>query len=150
MYKRIKDLREDHDLTQNDISIYLNVYRSTYAKWEDGTNKIPIKILDKLSIKYDVSIDYLVSLTNVKKNYNIKPLNEEIFLLRLKSERKNKNLSQISLANILDITKATYSKYELGIITPYIDKLIILADFYKISIDYLIGKSDDRIIKQDK
>ena len=70
--------------------------------------------------------------------------------MRLKNERKNKNLSQINLANILGITKATYSTYELGVITPYIDKLIILANFYKISIDCLIGNSDDRILKQDK
>ena len=67
MYKRIKDLREDNDLTQKDIANYLEVYRSTYAKWEDGTNKIPLRILDKLSTRYNVSFDYLLGLTNIKK-----------------------------------------------------------------------------------
>lgn len=142
MYKRIRDLREDNDLTQNDIANYLKVYRSTYAKWEDGTNKIPLEKLDMLSIKYNVSLDYLIGITSIKRDYNIKPFNQNKFLLRLKNERKKRNLSQLSIANILDITKATYSKYELGIITPHIDKIIILADFYKITLDYLVGKRD--------
>lgn len=140
MYKRIKDLREDNDLTQKDIANYLKVYRSTYAKWEDGTNKIPLEKLDMLSLKYNVSLDYLLGLTNTKREYNIRIFNKNIFLSRLKQERKKKKYSQNSIANILNITKATYSKYELGIITPSIDKIIILANLYKVSIDYLIGK----------
>lgn len=140
MYKRIKDLREDNDLTQKDIANYLKVYRSTYAKWEDGTNKIPLEKLDMLSLKYNVSLDYLLGLTNNKREYNIRIFNKNIFLSRLKQERKKKKYSQNSIANILNITKATYSKYELGIITPSIDKIIILANLYKVSIDYLIGK----------
>lgn len=140
MYKRIKDLREDNDLTQKDIANYLKVYRSTYAKWEDGTNKIPLEKLDMLSLKYNVSLDYLLGLTNTKREYNIRIFNKNIFLSRLKPERKKKKYSQNSIADILNITKATYSKYELGIITPSIDKIIILANLYKVSIDYLIGK----------
>lgn len=149
MYKRIKDLREDHDLTQKDISNYLNVYRSTYAKWEDGNNKIPLLMLDKLSIKYNVSIDYMLSLSNIKKDYVVKPLNIDLFLLRLRQERKNKNLSQLYIADILNLTKSTYNKYELGIVIPSIDKIITLSKFYKVSMDYLLGKKDERITKQD-
>lgn len=150
MYKRIKDLREDHDLTQQDIANYLNVYRSTYAKWEDGTNKISIQILDKLAIKYNVSFDYLLSMTNIKKPNKIHEIDLDKLAFRLKIERKNKLLSQDSLANILDITKSTYGKYELGLIIPNVNKIVTLANFYKISSDYLVGKSDELIIKQDK
>lgn len=106
-------------------------------------------MLDKLSIKYNVSIDYMLSLSNIKKDYVIKPLNTALFLLRLKQERKNKNLSQLYIANILNLTKSTYNKYELGIVIPSIDKIITLAKFYKVSIDYLLGKKDGRITKQD-
>lgn len=150
MYKRIKDLREDNDLTQKDVADYLGAYRSTYAKWEDGTNKIPIQMLDKLSIKYDVSFNYLLSMTNTKKIGTIQKINPNLLGLRLKSERKSKNLSQKSIANILDITKSTYGKYELGLITPSINKIITLSNFYQISIDYLVGKNDDRLIHWDK
>ena len=69
---------------------------------------------------------------------------------RLKLERKNKDLSQESIANILDITKSTYGKYELGLIIPSVNKIIILANFYQISIDYLTGKCNSRLIIQDK
>lgn len=150
MYKRIKDLREDNDLTQKDIADYLKVYRSTYAKWEDGTNKIPLQMLDKLSIKYDVSFNYLLSITNTKKIGPINKIDPNLLGLRLKSERKSKNLSQKSIANILDITKSTYGKYELGLIMPSVNKIIILANFYQISIDYLVGKNNDRLIARDK
>lgn len=150
MYKRIKDLREDNDLTQKDIADYLKVYRSTYAKWEDGTNKIPLQMLDKLSIKYDVGFNYLLSITNTKKIGPINKIDPNLLGLRLKSERKSKNLSQNNIANILDITKSTYGKYELGLITPSVNKIIILANFYQISVNYLVGKNNDRLIAWDK
>lgn len=150
VYKRIKDLREDNDLTQKDIANYSEVYRSTYAKWEDGTNKIPLRILDKLSTRYNVSFDYILGLTNIKKVIPIKNIDYRNLSKRLKLERKNKDLSQESIANILDITKSTYGKYELGLIIPSVNKIIILANFYQISIDYLTGKCNSRLIIQDK
>ena len=95
-----------------------------------------------MSLKYNVSLDYLLGLTNTKRDYNIQTFNKDIFLSRLKQEINKKKYSQASIANILSITKATYSKYELEIITSRIDKIIILANLYKISIDYLIGKKN--------
>ena len=50
MYKRIKDLREDRDLTQKTIANYLNMSQNGYSQYETDTNKVPVEILKKLAI----------------------------------------------------------------------------------------------------
>ena len=72
MYKRIKDLREDMDLTQSTIAKYLNMSQNGYSQYETDTNKIPVEILKKLALFYGTSIDYLVELTDEKKPYKEK------------------------------------------------------------------------------
>lgn len=70
MYKRLKELREDKDLTQSQIAKYLNMSQTGYSKYETGENDIPTKILIELSKFYGVSVDYLLELTNELKPYN--------------------------------------------------------------------------------
>ena len=69
MYKRLKELREDKDLTQTQISKYLNMSQTGYSKYETGENDIPTVILVKLAIFYNTSVDYLLDLTNELKPY---------------------------------------------------------------------------------
>ena len=83
-YRRMKDLREDNDLTQQDIANYLKITRGTYSMYECGSNIIPLHLLDKLSLKYQVSIDYLVGLSNEKNDKNIKEMNFDVMCQRLK------------------------------------------------------------------
>lgn len=63
---------------------------------------------------------------------------------RLKEIREDKDLNQQEIAKILNTTQQQYSKYELGIQLIPIDRLNILADFYNTSIDYLVGRTDER------
>ena len=69
MYKRIRDLREDKDLSQKEIAKILNMSQTGYSKYEVGTNDIPTKILIKLAKFYNTSVDYLLGLTDNKKPY---------------------------------------------------------------------------------
>jgi len=69
MYQRIRDLREDHDLTQTQIAKVLNMSQTGYSQYEIGKNDIPTKILIKLSEYYDTSVDYLLGLTDEIKPY---------------------------------------------------------------------------------
>ena len=64
MYKRLRDLREDHDLSQRKLSARIGMSQTGYSKYETGENDIPTDILIKLSRLYDVSIDYLLGETN--------------------------------------------------------------------------------------
>ena len=65
MYKRIRDLREDHDLLQKDIANLLGISQQYYSEYEKGNRTIPIQHLITLSKFYGTSIDYLVGLADV-------------------------------------------------------------------------------------
>ena len=64
MYRRIRDLREDRDLKQRHLAEYLNCSQQVYSNYELGQRDIPTDILIKLSGFYNVSVDYLLGLTN--------------------------------------------------------------------------------------
>lgn len=66
MYKRIRDLREDNDLTQKKIADILNCSQQVYSNYELGQRDIPTDVLIKLSLFYDVSTDYILGLTDNK------------------------------------------------------------------------------------
>ena len=66
MYKRIRDLREDRDLTQRQVAEVLGMSQTGYSKYETGENDIPTAILIKLADFYDTSVDYLLNRTNHK------------------------------------------------------------------------------------
>ncbi len=66
---RLKDLREDHDLKQEEITKVLNVSQTNYSKYELGKINIPINSLIILATFYNTSIDYLLGITNESKPY---------------------------------------------------------------------------------
>lgn len=67
MFERIKNLREDHDLTQEYIAKYLKINRVVYNRYENGLREIPISLLIKLADFYNVSIDYITNRTSRKE-----------------------------------------------------------------------------------
>ena len=69
MYSRIRDLREDKDLTQSALAQIIGMSQTGYSKYETGENDIPTNILVKLALLYNTSIDYILGLTDEKKPY---------------------------------------------------------------------------------
>ncbi len=69
IFNRIKDLREDRDMSQVEVSKLLNMHTSQYQRYERGESKIPLDFAVKLAILYDTSLDYISGLTNKKKSY---------------------------------------------------------------------------------
>lgn len=67
MYPRIRNLREDRDLTQTAIAHMLHMSQTGYSKYETGENDIPTAVLIQLAAFYRVSIDYLLGQTNNPK-----------------------------------------------------------------------------------
>ena len=67
IYQRIRDLREDRDLKQKDVANILNCSQQVYSNYELGQRDIPTEILIRLSQYYNVSVDYLLGLTNNPK-----------------------------------------------------------------------------------
>ena len=67
MYRRIRDLREDSDLTQKELAKVLNCSQQVYSNYELGQRDIPTDILIKLSFFYDVSVDYILGISENSK-----------------------------------------------------------------------------------
>ncbi len=65
-------------------------------------------------------------------------------IIRLKEIRDDNDYYQKDIANILGVSQQQYNKYELGINSIPIEKLDILANYYHTSVDYLIGRTDER------
>ena len=66
---RIKNLREDSDLTQEAVAKYLRVKQNTYSQYENGQRQLPLECLVALAKLYHTSVDYILELTDEKKPY---------------------------------------------------------------------------------
>ena len=73
MYRRIRDLREDRDMTQTETAKMLGMSQTGYSKYETGENDIPTDVLIKLAKFYNTSIDYLLGQTDNKRRPKWKP-----------------------------------------------------------------------------
>ena len=69
MYARIRDLREDSDRTQREVSEYLYCDQSLYSKYERGIRDVPVSVVIKLAQLYGTSTDYILGLTDEKQPY---------------------------------------------------------------------------------
>ena len=64
MYRRVRDLRQDNDLTQKQVAKYLNCSQQVYSNYELGQRDIPTDVLIMLSKYYNVSVDYILEITD--------------------------------------------------------------------------------------
>lgn len=69
MYPRIRDLREDRDLKQREVAEFLNCSQQVYSNYELGQRDVPSETLIRLSRLYNVSVDYILGLTDEPKAY---------------------------------------------------------------------------------
>lgn len=63
-YRRLKDLREDHDMTQTQLVEILGMHKTTYTNYEQGKREIPFELVIRLAELYDVSIDFIAGFTD--------------------------------------------------------------------------------------
>lgn len=70
MYERIRELRQDNDMTQKQVGEMLNMSQTGYNQYEIGKNDIPTRVLIKLAEFYNTSTDYILGLTDERKPYS--------------------------------------------------------------------------------
>ena len=147
--KRLKAIRESANLSQKELANILGIAQQTYNHYEVQENIIPLKHLNFLANYYNVSIDYILGLSETSHISK-----EEIDAItcgkRLKEFRKENNLTQEKVAKFLNIDQPTWSIYEKGkslIGTPF---LYAICNKYNISADYLLGRIDKNTLKSDK
>ncbi len=66
---RIRDLREDNDLSQKEIAEYLEITQQQYSLYENGTRLMPMKLIKMLAKYYNVDMNYIVAISNIKRPY---------------------------------------------------------------------------------
>ncbi len=142
---KLQNLRDEFEITQNDIANILKVSRSSYNNYEHQYDIIPLKRLNMLCNYYNVSIDYIFSFNESKQYKNSKSeIDYKTVSIRLKEFRKEHNLTQVKLANILNIGNGTIAEYERGNFLISTASLYTICKKYNISADYLLGKIDTK------
>jgi len=66
---RLRDLREDNDLTQKALADYLHIRQNTYSQYETGQRQLPIDVLIRLALYFHTSTDYILGITDVGVPY---------------------------------------------------------------------------------
>lgn len=141
-FQRLRDIREDHDLNQNQLSQILGVKRSTYSLWELGISIIPLKNLVDFCDYFNVSMDYVLGLSNNKgSKCLIKGLDLKVLGNNLRDIRLKKGLSQENIASMFKITQPAVVRYEHGLVTISISNLYKYSKEFNISINELCGKN---------
>ena len=140
-YSRIKDLRLEHNKTQKDIANYLGISIAAYSQFERMDTLIPIELLNKLSNYYNVSLDYLLKITD-DPNISIanKELDKKVVGENLKKIRKDNKLYQETLAQEIGTSHSLISEYESGKKLVSLTYGYAICMKYHISLDWLYGK----------
>lgn len=161
--KRLKQLRESNGFKSQYVAEQLNVAKSTYSGYENDKTRPSFEILDTIATFFDVSIDYLLCRTDepivsfnsqsTKKIMATDDVFEENILMnsiqigfneRLKFLREEHGLTQLQMSLDVNLSNVTLSQYEAGTRKPDIDTLQILADYFNVTTDYILGISNKR------
>ena len=146
MKMNLKYIRDEYDLKQKDIANILGVAPSTYSVWETNTNIIPLNRLITFCTHFNVSLDFVLGLTNTIKYDNMRDeIDYALHRKRIKVLRKHHNYTQTDIANLLKTDPGVISRYENGktiILTAF---LIDYAKIFNVSSDYIMGRIDEAI-----
>ncbi len=143
IFKRLKDIREDKDLSQRQLAEKLGVAEGTYSKWERELELMPLKRLNQVCNIMNCSMDYVIGLTNNKEaEIKLETLSKMTTGVRLREFRKTNHLTQTDLAEFLNTGQSTISGYENA-------KSLIISAFacqialrYQVSLDWLCGRKE--------
>lgn len=146
IFKRINDLRVDNDIKIIDLAKILNISKDNFFDYANGRSNFPLVKLNEFVNYFKVNFDYVTGLSDEKVYYGGN-IDLELLKRRLKEVRLERKLSQSEVAEVLGDRQSTYWNYEVGCSNIPISKLYLLAKYYNVSIDYFIGKTNDKIIK---
>lgn len=139
---RILDIREENELTQEELSNIIGGSRVNISKWENAKEIPNIRRINKMANYFHLSLDYIFRLSN-KKTYtdiNFKDLDKSLTGKRIISIRNQNNLTLRDLAKQLNTTSSTISAYENGKTLLLTAFAIEICKKYKVSMDWLYGK----------
>lgn len=141
LFYRLRNVRENNNLTQKEVADKLNISRPNYTRWETKEKIIPLRKLNAFCNLFNVSMDYIVGLSNSNSKISYdKELDLDVVSERLKKVRKQLNLTQQNLADFLQCDRSIISDYENGVTLILTSFAIQICDKYSISLDWLCGR----------
>lgn len=146
--ERITDLREERDLFKKQIAHDIGVVESVYSEWENGKLSIPTNRLIQLANYFEVNIDYMLGLSNIR--LHLKSSNEidlTTVSIRLKEIRKQLKMTIRELANKLNTSSSAISNYENAKFLILGSFLIELAKYSNYSVDWILGRTEEKKIQ---
>lgn len=147
--RMFKQERERIGLTQNELAERLGVSQQTISKYENGSREPDLENLIRMSKIFHVTTDYLLGLNDSASAYLLHEQESSYFRdeisLRIKNLMEEHNLNSESLASICNLTAEEMRLFwDYGYL-PHIDVLMKLADYFHVSIDYLLCRSNCRL-----
>ena len=140
---RLEELREEHNSTKKEIAKALKVSTSIYCRWENDKDSIPTIRLNELANFYNINIDYILRLTNNKVTMKKSIINKNLISARTRELRMDMKYTLRDIAKILNTTSSTWSAYETGKTLILSSFLIKICQISKISVDWLLGRTDN-------
>ncbi len=143
----LKYCREELEMTQEELGFVFGVSRYTVHGWENAHDTMPFNKLIKFCNLYNYSLDFVVGFVRTNNKYD--KINTDKYKIgaKLKQLRNELNLSQQALADDCGISQTTYSGYETGNYLINTITIYTICKNYNISMDWLVGRSTQKYIK---
>ena len=136
-------IRLGRGISQSKAAHAAGVSTTQYQNYEYGKSEPTASVLFALADFYDVTLDYLVGFSPFPDYSSSEDLTPFPYLCeRMKLLRDAKKMDVFDIAELLDISPRSYAGYEAGEVLPRLRTICAIADYFDVSIDYLIGRSD--------
>lgn len=139
--RRLVRARKAKGWTQQQVADKLQISRGTYAHWEIDKREPDFRMISELADLFDVSLDFLAGRTDDPSP--VKPLALPESWTRLEQLIDDRDDVRRQLADAVKVTVDIIRQWEAKQAVPDVDQLDEISDFFKVSLDYLRGKSDD-------
>lgn len=139
---RLREIRKQQGKTQRMLANATGISERNYQTYENGKYKPSYQNLVLIAEYLEVSLDYLVGRTDKNRTITQSATNTKLHeRLQYLRDVNKRTQDQVSIG--VNITHANYQKMECGKGKPSFQTLIALADYFNVSIDYLVGRTDD-------
>ena len=145
---RLEELRDELEISKKKIANDLGISDSLYGRWENDRFLIPTRRLYQLGNYFQVNIDYILRLTDVRISIKSeKKIDLNLVSKRLKEIRTDLNCTLRELTNDLHTSSSTWSAYETGMVLVLSAFLLKVCQKGKFSRDWVLGRSDEKYYK---
>lgn len=140
---RIREIREAKGLQQKVLARNLGIKPNRLSQYETGAREPDLDTLDRIATELDVSVDALMGREDrQEKPTSVSEDGLTVFAERLKALRKGRGITQAQFSENFNISRGTIGMWETGRREPDFETAIRIADYFHVSVDYLIGRDE--------